>query len=52
MIPVYSLISTIGIDFYGKENYHEWFRKVKNNLIFNDLWDDVCENKDENEELE
>ena len=22
-----------------KENYHEWFRKVKNTLIFIDMWD-------------
>ena len=37
--------SFIGIVLSGKENYHEWFRKVKNTLIFNDLWDDVCESK-------
>ena len=29
----------------GKENYQEWFRKVKNTLIFNDMWDGICENE-------
>ena len=29
----------------GKENYHEWFSKVKNTLIFNDMWDGICENE-------
>ena len=28
-----------------KENYHEWFGKVKNTLIFNDMWDGICENE-------
>ena len=27
----------------GKENYREWFRKVKNTLIFKDMWDGICE---------
>ena len=25
--------------------YHEWFSKVKNSLIFNDMWDGICENE-------
>ena len=49
---MHSLISIVGIVLSGKENYHEWFRKVKNTLIFNDLWDDVCESKDENADPE
>ena len=49
---MHSLISIVGIVLSGKENYHEWFRKVKNTLIFNDLWDDVCERKDDNVEPE
>ena len=41
-----SLISIVGIILSGlKENYHEWFHKVKNTLIFNDLWDRICENE-------
>ena len=47
---MHSLISIFGIVISDKENYHEWFRKIKNTLIFNDLWDDVCERKDENED--
>ena len=38
-----SLIS-IGVILSGKENYHEWFRKVKYTLSFNDTWDGICEN--------
>ena len=50
---MHSLISIIGIVLSGKKgNYHEWFRKVKNTLIFNDLWDDVYESKDDNAEPE
>ena len=40
-----SLISIVGVIFSGKENYQEWFRKVKNTLIFNDTWDEICENE-------
>ena len=39
-----SLISIVGVILSGKENYQEWFRKVKNTLIFNDMWDGICEN--------
>ena len=39
-----SLISIVGVILFGKENYHEWFCKVKNTLIFNDMWDGICEN--------
>ena len=40
-----SLISVVEVILFGKENYHEWFCKVKNTLIFNDMWDGICENK-------
>ena len=40
-----SLISIVGVIFSGEENYQEWFRKVKNTLIFNDMWDGICENE-------
>jgi len=43
-----SLVSLIGIVFSRKENYQEWFRKVKNALTFNDRWDGVCEEKEGN----
>ena len=39
-----SLISIVGVILSGKENYQEWFHKVKNTLIFNDMWDGICEN--------
>ena len=29
----------------GKENYHEWFCKVKIPFFFNDMWDEICENE-------
>jgi hypothetical protein len=44
---MHSLISIVGIVLSSKENYQEWFRKIKNTLIFNDMWDDICETKDE-----
>ena len=36
-----SLISIVGVILSRKE----WFRKVKNTLIFNDMWDGICENE-------
>jgi hypothetical protein len=44
---MHSLVSIVGIVLSGKENYQEWFRKVKNTLIFNDMWDDICETKND-----
>ncbi|XP_057866584.1 uncharacterized protein LOC131074052 [Cryptomeria japonica] len=46
---MHSLISIVGIALSGKENYHESFRKVKNTLIFDNMWDDVCESKGDSE---
>ena len=40
-----SLISIVGVILSRKENYQERFRKVKNTLIFNDMWDGICENE-------
>jgi hypothetical protein len=34
---------------FRQENYQEWFRKIKNTLIFNDLWEEICEGKDDND---
>lgn len=48
-IDIHSLISTVGVVLTGKENYPEWFRKIKHTLIFNDLWDEVCEGQNDNE---
>ena len=40
-----SLILIVGVIMFGKENYHEWFHKVKNTLIFNDTRVGICENE-------
>ena len=37
-----SLISIVGVILSRKENYEEWF---KNTLIFNDMWNGICENE-------
>jgi hypothetical protein len=46
---MHSLISIVGVVLFGQENYQEWFRKIKNTLIFNDLWEEICEGKDDND---
>lgn len=38
-----SLISIVGVVVSEKYNYHEWSRKIKHTLIFNDLWKGVSE---------
>ena len=40
---MHSLVSIIGVVLSGKEKYQEWLRKIKHTLIFNDLWDGICE---------
>jgi hypothetical protein len=40
---MHSFISIMGMVLTGKENYQEWYRKVKRTLIFNDLWNGICE---------
>ena len=42
-ISMNSLIWIVGVILSGKENYQEWFCKGKNTLIFNDMWDGICE---------
>jgi len=34
-----SIVSIVGVVLNGKENYQEWFRKLKSALVFNDLLD-------------
>ena len=46
---MHSLISIVGVVLNGKENYLEWYRKIKHTLIFNELWKRVCVG-DEDEE--
>jgi hypothetical protein len=48
-IRMNSLISIVGVVLSRQENYQEWFWKIKNTLIFNDLWEEICEGKDDNE---
>ena len=36
----------MGVVLFGKEKYQECFRKINNTLIFNDLWEEVCEGKE------
>jgi hypothetical protein len=40
---MHSLVSIVGVVLSGKENYPEWSRKIEHTLIFNDLWDDICD---------
>ena len=42
---MHSLISIVGMVLTSKENYKEWYRKIKSTLIFNDLWKGICEAK-------
>jgi hypothetical protein len=46
---MHSLVSIVGVVLSGQENYQEWFRKIKNTLIFNDLWEEICEGNDDND---
>ena len=41
------LILIVGVVLSGKENYQEWFWKITNTLVFNDLWEQFCEGKDD-----
>jgi hypothetical protein len=40
---MHSLISIVGVVLIGKENYREWYWKIKSTLIFNELWKGICE---------
>ena len=37
-----SLVFIIGVVLTGKENYREWYRKIKSTLIFNNPWKRIC----------
>jgi hypothetical protein len=47
---MHSLISIVNVVLSGKENYWEWYRKIKTTLIFNDPWNGVCEETPTSEE--
>jgi hypothetical protein len=44
------LITIVGVVLTDKENYREWYRKIESTLIFNDLWNAICEAAVVNEE--
>ena len=44
-----SLISIVRVVLIGKQNYLEWFRKIKHTLIFNHLWHGICEGENQSE---
>ena len=46
---MHSLISIVRVVLTSKENYPEWSRKTKHNLIFNELWKGVCVGEGDNE---
>jgi hypothetical protein len=48
---MHSLITIVGVVLTGKENYKEWYRKIKSTLIFNNLWNGICEATTVNEEV-
>jgi len=39
----HSLVSIVGVVLNGKENYPEWSRKIEHTMIFNNIWDDICD---------
>jgi hypothetical protein len=47
---MHSLITIVGVVLTSKENDKEWYRKIKSTLIFNDLWNGICETIVFNEE--
>jgi len=46
---IHSLITIVGVVLTSKENYIECYRKIKSTLIFNDLWNGICEAANEEE---
>jgi hypothetical protein len=40
---MHSLVSIVGVVLSGKKNYPKCSRKIEYTLIFNDLWDDICD---------
>jgi hypothetical protein len=49
---MHSLIFIVGVVLTDKENYLEWFRKIKHTSIFNDRWDELCEEQNDNEPIQ
>jgi hypothetical protein len=47
---MHSLIIIVGVVLTDKENYGEWYENIKSVLIFNDLWNGICEAVIVNEE--
>jgi len=43
-----SIISIVGVVLKGKENYNEWYRKIKHTLISNEFWNGICEGEGDN----
>ena len=46
---MHSLISIAGVFLFRKYNYHEWSRKIKQSIIFNELWKGFCVGEGDNE---
>ena len=42
---MHSLTSIVGCVFTRRDTYLEWSRKIKSTLIYNNLWDGICEGK-------
>lgn len=40
---MHSLVSIIGVVLSGKDDWSEWYRRLKHTLIFNDFWITVCD---------
>lgn len=51
-IKMHSFISIVGVVLNGKENYREWYRKIKSTMIFNNFWKDICDATPTNEKDE
>lgn len=45
---MHSLISIVGVVLTDNDNYHEWSKKIKHTLIFNELWKIICEGEGDN----
>ena len=41
------VVLIVGVLLVGKDKYPELLRKIKHTLIFNDMWDGICEREDD-----
>ena len=41
------VVLIIGVFFIGKDNYLDLLRKNKHTLVFNFMWDGICEGEDD-----